>query len=634
MKKNIFIILFFTLITGNLFAAFVDTETAKSVGQAFIAQNNTANAKSLRSAENLTLVYTAKETASKTRTTNDALFYVFNADNSFVIVSGDDATEPILAYSNDNLFDAQNINPALKYWLNGYELQIIQIRDKELSANEEISEKWNNLLQGKSIRAGGGKGPLVSAKWDQSQYYNAQCPVVNNAPEGYGGRVPVGCVAVAMGQVMNYWKYPLRGTSSHSYKSNFGQLSADFGNTVYEWSIIPDSLKYEGNNIPEEQNELAKLLFHLGVSVEMQYSAEGSGAYTFFKPNYKYPSKYSAETAMETFFGYDKSMAGIEKKDYSDNDWLALIKKEIDEGRPVIYGGIDSTNVKSVSAHAFVCDGYDDNGKAHFNWGWGGYGNGFFLVSDLYYTLGNYSYNWNSGQEMLIGIQPPYKFQPFDIRLDNAEIEENIISYGEQVKITTDISNRGANAFNGKFCVIFYDGNAESVDFAVVSDTVISSDDNANFNFAGNSLRNLKAGEYYAEVYYAVSGGNWLKFNDYDSIKITINENDETPINKTTKSGKYGLRFAQNIVSEKAEIYVGLPEQEKISETKITIYDNIGNLVFNSRGVLNTPYNKIVWDLRNSAGRFVANGTYLVIAEVKNLNGITYIYSTKLGVKR
>jgi len=103
------------------------------------------------------------------------------------------------------------------------------------------------------------------------------------------------------------------------------------------------------------------------------------------------------------------------------------------------------------------------------------------------------------------------------------------------------------------------------------------------------------------------------------------------PIKPTKPDSKYGIKFAKNIVNDKAEINVVLPENDKAAETKVVVYDAIGNIVFttNSRGS-----EKITWDLKNSSGRFVANGSFLVIAEVKGINGMNYAYSAKLGVKR
>ena len=106
-----------------------------------------------------------------------------------------------------------------------------------------------------------------------------------------------------------------------------------------------------------------------------------------------------------------------------------------------------------------------------------------------------------------------------------------------------------------------------------------------------------------------------------------------------TTASATGIKFAQNIVSDRAEISVILPNASTGSataatETRIVIYDMTGNVVFEEKTTNRTPVCSVIWDLRNSAGRFVANGTYLVIAEVRNTDGRMYQYSARLGVKR
>ncbi|MCL1946752.1 MAG: C10 family peptidase, partial [Chitinivibrionia bacterium] len=471
-------------IISNIFALPVDVETAKNVGLAFRTSNNLAVIKPLRALFDLTLVYTAGNAQTSTRAAQEPLFYVFNDADGFIIVSGDDAVEPILAYSNNNLFDAQKINPALQYWLDGYEKQIEYVRENKLSASDETAQNWNDYLSKKSIRTNvGGKGPLVSAKWNQSPYYNDSCP----------SKSVVGCVAVAMGQIMNYWKYPLKGNGYYSYKSNYGTLSVDFQSAIYNWSTIPDSLvegiNADAINPTPAQRELAKLLYHLGVSVEMDYSPEESGAYVYFRPGYKYPTQHNSQTALSTFFGYDDSMRGIARSGYTDSQWLSVIKKEIDEGRPIIYSGTDRI---SDGGHAFVCDGYDGSNSLYINWGWGGIGDGYFSANNFTFELYGTRFNFIDDQDILIGIAPPQKHQPFDIRLDEVETTNDVIEYGDQILLDARVSNRGSNIFRGNFCAIFSNDAGENVDFAVIYDTLISANDNAILNFSIFSLPYLQ----------------------------------------------------------------------------------------------------------------------------------------------
>ena len=106
-------------------------------------------------------------------------------------------------------------------------------------------------------------------------------------------------------------------------------------------------------------------------------------------------------------------------------------------------------------------------------------------------------------------------------------------------------------------------------------------------------------------------------------------ENPTSIVNVRRADKRYGIKFAVNPVSEKAEISVILQNNERAVETKIVVYDMTGNVVFST-----TARDNVAWDLRNSAGRFVANGTYLVVAEVKDRSGRTHAYSARLGVKR
>ena len=125
------------------------------------------------------------------------------------------------------------------------------------------------------------------------------------------------------------------------------------------------------------------------------------------------------------------------------------------------------------------------------------------------------------------------------------------------------------------------------------------------------------------------------------TLTITATAYQPVSISNTKKSdNRYGIRFTNSIVSEKAEISVVLPNASTAStgsatEVSVVIYDMTGNVVFERRGDYQSPANNaIIWDLRNNTGRFVANGTYLVVAEVKGRDGRMYQYSARLGVRR
>ena len=84
--------------------------------------------------------------------------------------------------------------------------------------------------------------------------------------------------------------------------------------------------------------------------------------------------------ALKNYFGYDKHVTLRKRSYYGTTEWMNIIKAELDAGRPVYYGGASDAG---QGGHAFVCDGYDDNGYVHINWGWYGDSNGYFLVNRL-----------------------------------------------------------------------------------------------------------------------------------------------------------------------------------------------------------------------------------------------------------
>ncbi|MCB0822797.1 MAG: C10 family peptidase [Bacteroidales bacterium] len=305
---------------------------------------------------NLNLIYT--ETANE-----QPVYYVFNAENNkgFIIVSAEDNVYPILGYAFEGTyqtqtdFDPENFN----YWMNNYADQIKYARDHSLKADELIGQSWSELLQTnpttKNIE---NVDPLLTTLWDQGTFYNQLCPIDNGGP---GGHVWAGCVATAMGQVMKYHNYPDQGTGSHSYNCpGYGNQSADFGATTYNWAGMPNSVNTTNLNV-------ATLLYHLGVSVDMQYSPSGSGAFSS-----------DARNSLVDYFNYMENAALIPKNAMPIETFTYKLKNELNLNRPVYYSGSGS-----AGGHAFVCDGYQGDDYFHFNWGWSGYANGYFYLSNL-----------------------------------------------------------------------------------------------------------------------------------------------------------------------------------------------------------------------------------------------------------
>lgn len=294
MKRNLLLTLIIAM-SLPLFGNPVDENTAKQLAQNFWTENNIMSVKGDK---------IFKKKMGDARFVNVAPqcgyseFYIFNNEDGkgFVIIAADDRVTPILGYSYENNFAAENLPPNLKGWLDGYAEQIQAAVEMRVTATEEIRAEWECLRQGKNlpIKSETAVSPLITTYWDQGYPYNYYCPY-NNLTGEY---TATGCVATAMAQIMRYWRYPTHGYGSHSYSDWFyGQISANFGNTTYQWSSMPTQLTSSSSQ--SQINAVATLMFQCGVSIEMDYGIDGSSAYVI-SDDYGGYNTYCAENALKT----------------------------------------------------------------------------------------------------------------------------------------------------------------------------------------------------------------------------------------------------------------------------------------------------------------------------------------------
>lgn len=369
MKNNrlLYIIIALMLTSVSALAGTVDKQQAARLGAKFVEANF---------AESTSLEWVCTAVTEK----GNPSYHVFNGiPDGFVIVSACNLTSPILGYSETGYFDGNHIPVGLRYFLDGYGQSVDFAEEKLKKADFVIAKEWENLERcgktqnSKSVVV----EPLVSTHWDQECYYNSYCPKDN---EGPCGCAYAGCVATSMAQVMKYWNHPQQGTGTHSYNSYlYGTISADFGSTTYHWDEMPESL--QGN-----EHYVGPLIFHCGVSVDMNYGAYGSGAL-----------HQSITTAMSSYFGYGTSH-NLERDDYSYDEWVSMMRDALDMALPILYAGTDGANM----GHSFICDGYDDNGLFHINWSWGGVLDGYFSIDNLH----TYNQTWNLAQKMIADAMP------------------------------------------------------------------------------------------------------------------------------------------------------------------------------------------------------------------------------------
>lgn len=330
------------------------------------------------------------------------LYYVFNmSPTGWVVVSASDRVMPVPAASPSGRYDPDQVAPPPGFvgMMDVYAREILRVIENRLDAGEEVSESWRQLryppeapLSDRSVT------PLLSTQWNQTCHYNALCPSDAAAPYGYCGHVPVGCVAVSMAMVMKYWNHPTTGVGDNSYTPPYGGgvygvQYANFGNTTYDWSAMPNQL-YGANTA------VATIMYHAGVSVNMQYTPTGSGAYTS-----------DARLALINNFNYSPNSAYMNKSSYSNAAWESMLRADLNAGRPVIYRGQGN-----YGGHAWVCDGYSGTNHFHMNWGWGGWYDGYFYLSNL--NPGDFTFNNNQGAIMNIfpmemNLDPPTNLQYF-----------------------------------------------------------------------------------------------------------------------------------------------------------------------------------------------------------------------------
>lgn len=324
-------------------------------------------------------------------------FYILTpADGEgFVIVAGDDCVQPILGYSTNSRFTTPLPEHVVSF-LRGLELEIAYCKENHLAASESISSQWTLLIEGGyTPQATTAVSPMLITTWNQSPYYNNLCP------DSAGHHAVAGCTATATAQVMKFWNWPPSGVGSHSYTDdNLGYQSADFGATTYEWSNMPNALS--GGSTAAQVNAVATLTYHVAVAVEMNFGISSSGAYVH---SFGYPNLPSSENALVNNFRYKNTLHSLFKEYTSDADWINTLTSEIDAGRPVL-----ETGFGDGGGHAFVCDGYDNNGLFHINWGWGGYMDGYFAHNALNPGTGgiggNNGYTFNQDKGILVGIEP------------------------------------------------------------------------------------------------------------------------------------------------------------------------------------------------------------------------------------
>lgn len=289
------------------------------------------------------------------------VFYIQRLQpTGYIIVAASRSVMPLLAYSFDSYYDDHRNCSSFNSWMHTYALQINQANATKAEINPAVDAAWDRYLRGDIQPSRPVMTPLLTSSWNQDTYYNELCPIDAAGPDDH---CYAGCVATAIGQLMNYFRWPLQGTGSYtSTDLVYGTLSVDYGNSYYNWNEMP-------LNLGRSNFEVAQLLYHIGVSVDMHYSPNGSGM-----------NNHKAAYTMRTFFGYVDSTEYY-FRDSISLDWDSVLISHLDRNLPLYYAGWSDTIYEM--GHAFVCDAYQDTAYFHFNWGWDGAYDGYFFIDNL-----------------------------------------------------------------------------------------------------------------------------------------------------------------------------------------------------------------------------------------------------------
>ena len=524
MKKSIFLLVSMALFIGQAIASPVDVNQAKKIGLKF-AQSNMASARQI---SDMNLAYTQQ------LENGTAALYVFDYEGGFVVVSADDVAQPILGFSEEGSFDLSNIPDGLSYYLRHYARQIAYAIENGMTADEETIAQWQHVEKDgfvNDVRGTRDAGPFINLNWNQDNPYNRLCPTHNYGP---GGHVYVGCAADAMAMVMKFWNWPDHGSGSYSYTpQGFPTQSADFENTYYDWDNMPVSIS---NGSPAVQIEaIARLMWHCGISIDMQYGYDGSGAYSDDVPD-----------AIKDYFRYCKDATLENRDDFTKTQWEDKLIESFDEGFPVYYAGQDNDG-----GHAFVCDGYrSSDRKMRFNWGWSGYGNGYYAID----ALNAPGYQFNLNQRAIFNFLPDYVF---DALIPAAEMEvaaENANSKTGIVTWTNPTTTLGGNSIENIEQVVLLRNGQEifSQNNVVPGETMHFEDQVTNFDcykytlyFVSNGIKGRFSNVQYqygptctwkivgqTTNFQGWNGGKIQVYNSFNTLLQEITMTSTTPISQ------------------------------------------------------------------------------------------------------
>lgn len=374
MKRQLITVLAMVLALVSVNGEPITREQAQKKAEAFLIKKKSA--RQLTPVNNTRMLPPGRRQAPANGLSE---YYVFDkgTHEGFIIVSGDDQTEPILGYCDEGEFNYDQMPPAMQEWLDDYTRQIAAIQ-RGAHANR-IPPTHPKVEQ------------MMTSKWSQGSPYNDLCPL------DAGKRSVTGCVATAMAQILYYQreKSVTETTAAipgySTWTKNISVPGIEAGAPL-DWDNMRDTYSSASEL---QKKAVAQLMLYCGVAAKMDYTNSSSGA-----------QSHDAYEAFDKYFGYGKSVRYVDYTTVtSDDEWDRIVYAEMQAGRPVYVSGANSD-----VGHAFVADGYDGNLHYHINWGWGGQSDGYYYLTNLTpgdgQGIGGSSDGYNGWKQIIVGIEP------------------------------------------------------------------------------------------------------------------------------------------------------------------------------------------------------------------------------------
>ena len=376
MKRFTTLLLSSLLLTITVFANPIDPQKANEIATAFWK-------KSVRNRADGTLELIPRSEMSKAgnrfATPNtDPSFYIFTRENKtgFVIISGDDELAPIVGYSTTAKID--EMPPALCDLLNVYDMYVNDVRNGIAEPVQTVTTAQSRNIE-----------PLLTTTWDQGTPYNIMCPQIGSS------YTPTGCTATALAQIMKFHNWPEKPSKSFTWSNNVteNEETVNTSSHKYDWANMLDS--YKNGYTTTEANAVALLMSDVGKAMNSSYALSGTGA-----------TSYAAIQVLVNIFKYSPEAVLAEREEYTNEEYIGLIRKNLEARQPVMYFGYGQDY---SSGHAFVCDGINENNLLHINWGWSGAYDGYFDITSMApggAGIGGGEDRYNVGQAIIANIRP------------------------------------------------------------------------------------------------------------------------------------------------------------------------------------------------------------------------------------